>query len=190
MDFKQRIELDRQTVEQNQQEINDLHAISRFFERHEELVECDAAVSLIRRYMQGSEIDDENLEISYTHTELFQKLPRQTILQSRTAVEEKILTLLQGTSPGTAAHEQAKFKYKETSELREQLAALEGKRDLQQKTPAELKALIQASKPTQEQDLPELISRAQILHMMSAAQIRFLVSKYSMAAVTKRLNER
>jgi hypothetical protein len=62
------------------------------------------------------------------------------------------------------------------------------KRELQALPQAELKSLAAGERPGAP-ELPANISRAQILHMLDADQIKHLIARYGADAVTKRVNE-
>jgi len=190
MNYAEQVRADQKAAEEKMQEIQVLVQINEFFERHEELVQCDAAVKIIMEYMADTEISAETLEDALAHTRLAQAIPHQTLLESREKVEAELLAMFEQSSPGTSAHEAAKFKYKETSELREQLAQLKEARAMRAKSPAQLRAEIQAAKPSQEQELPDDITREAILMLWTPETFKFWARKVGMNAITRRINSK
>jgi hypothetical protein len=180
------IRLARETAASNDNELRE------FFARHRDIVDCTANRHLIIQFFGvETKLTAQILDDSIASTSLYQTLAKQTEPEDRAKLEKAIIALLKGGgSPEAVRGQQAMFRFKDIKELAAWHDRLQQEHDMRQKTPLELKAIVKGARPVQEQDLPSSISRAQILHMLSADQIRFLVSKYSMAAVTKRLNER
>jgi hypothetical protein len=188
--YKQQQEANERAAELKMTEVNDLLQIGEFFDRHNELVHCDAAVKIIMEYMADTEISAATLEDALTHTRLAQKLPRQTETENREKVESELLGLYEQSSPGTANDRQRRWKYQTVDQLRQELAGLVASRAARAKTPQQLRAEIAASRPGQEQELPDNISREQILHMWDPSMFRYWAQKVGMNAITKRINER
>jgi hypothetical protein len=171
-----------------------LNQISLFYQRHQNdeqaPLDCQANTAAIRAYLGTTEqVTEENLEGAFQHTTLFNRLAKTSPADSRAKVEQELLDLLEGSSPGTAAHEKMKFKYLSTDDLREKIADIKNARAARAKSPAVLRAEIQASKPTRPA-LPDHITREALLGLYDASQIRQLIDRYGAAAVTDRLNDR
>jgi hypothetical protein len=189
MNYQERLAADAKVFRENKQEVLDRVEISNFFERHPEVIECDANVAAIRRYLADTDVTEENLEGAYAYTELNQQLARQTPQESKKAIEQKIVALLSGSSPGTIAHEKSKFPYQSIEQLREKLKGLELKQEMKSKTPEELRAIVRSRDATLP-ELPSEISGFQIRNMLDASQLRHLIKKYGADAVTRRANEK
>jgi hypothetical protein len=166
--FQAQVDADAKVLREQEKEINDRIEISNFCERHSEVIDCDANFSLIKRYLADADIDEANLEAAYEHTGLRQQLAKQTREENRAAVQEKIVALLGASSPGTIAHEKAKWPYKSTEELREKLKQLEVKRDMQSKTPEQLRAIVKTAPPSRWKPMPECYkSRAMLMDLIN-----------------------
>lgn len=81
-------------------------------------------------------------------------------------------------------------KYLTNEQLREKVVALRLKREMQPKSPAELRKVIADNTPAPEQDdLPPQHTRASLL-AMTGPELRKIISRFGLAATTRRLNQR
>jgi len=179
MTYDEQHELDVKQLQEKRQEASDWGELSTFYRRHREVIACEANSKLILQYFAGDPLTAATLDDSLNHPRLRAQLAFQTEQESRAKVEEKILALLShGGSSDAVAHEQAKFKYKSTEELRAQLESLEAKREMRAKTPEELRALIRPTVTAPQ--LPSHISKDNLLMLANndTPAFRELVKRY------------
>jgi hypothetical protein len=176
---------------ENQRQLDEDAAITEFFRRHADAVEnCIASRRAIQDYMNGDAITIEALETSWREHPAFRdQLALHSPQEDRSKLEHEIKALLAG-SPQSVAEQLKKVRYKTNAELRHWCEELRARKDAREKTPDELRAIIRAAAPTVPEELPKSISKQQILYMLSGSDIRELARKYSMAAITKRVNEK
>jgi len=166
-------------------------AVQQFFRRHaNEIVDCTASWKAIHEYFNGDPTTLEALEVSWTNHPAFRAaLATHTADEDRNKLEAGIKALLAGGgSPGSVIEQTKKFRFKSTDELRVWLKDLLARKAARTATPEELRKQIRAADPTLP-PLPSGISRDQLLHMLSADEIRHLMKRHGAAAVTQRVNE-
>jgi hypothetical protein len=168
--------------------------VKAFFARHPEVRDCLANYDIVYKYFPNAldEIDEAALEDSYANHPKFRAslacFPSEA--HEREALESRILELLKsGTSAENLKSIKAGFRFKNLDQLRAQKDELEARAEMRSKSPAELRAAIQAARPNPEQELPKDISREQILHLWEPEMFRFWAKKVGMNAITKRINE-
>jgi hypothetical protein len=169
--------------------------VAAFVKRHPEVKDVHANYSIIYSYFHGDleDISENTLEDCWlNHGDRFRKslacYPSEA--HERDALEKRIVQLMsQGNSPNALANVKAGFRFKNLDQLRAQKDELEARAEMRSKSPAELRAAIQAARPNPEQELPVDISREQILHLWNADQFRFWAKKVGMNAITKRISE-
>jgi hypothetical protein len=176
-------ELERQT-----QSVNDKEQIYLLYCRRRDIVACEANSKLILNYFNGDPIENAAmLDDAIEHPALKARLAFQTPEQDRSKLEASITALLVG-SPDAIQHERAKFKYKTVEELSEWHDRLKSRKEMQQKSPAELRQII---KPTVTAPrLPADYSRDTLLALAKSkiSEFRALTKKYGNDAVNRRLN--
>jgi hypothetical protein len=181
--------MEQQAEEEQQFEAD--AAINSFLQYHaEEIVDCTATRQAISDYFNGDDVTLKALETSWTNHPAFREmLARHSPSEDRDKLEAGIKALLGGGgSPGSVIEQTKKFRFKNTEELRTWYKDLLSRKAARTATPEELRKQIRATDPTLP-PLPSGISRDQILHMLSANEIRHLMKRYGAAAVTQRVNE-
>jgi hypothetical protein len=178
---------------ENSRQLEEDNVINSFFAKHaDEVVNCVASWKAIQSYFDGDAITEYALEESWNNNSGLRKvLATHTPQEDRNKLEASIKELLaSGSSPGAATEQAKKFRFKSTEELRLWLKELQGRKEARKRTPDELRQIIRSAAPTAPDELPKSISKQQILYMLSGSDIRELARKYSMAAITKRINEK
>jgi hypothetical protein len=166
-------------------------AINLFLQQHaEEIVDCTATRQAISDYFNGDDVTLKALETSWTNHPAFREmLATHSPSEDRDKLEAAIKELLAGGgSPGSVIEQTKKFRFKSTDELRVWHKDLLARKNAREKTPEQLRQEIRAADPALP-PLPSGISRDQILHMLSADEIRHLMKRHGAAAVTQRVNK-
>jgi hypothetical protein len=172
-------------------------AIDRFIARHaaDGLIDCDANRSIVYSYYNNDlqDISDTSLEDCWKTHDRFRKSLACHLSEAaqRDSLESRILELLKdGCSPPALKEIQKAFRFQNLAQLRAKKDDLESRAAMRAKSPAELRAEIQKAQPNPEQELPEDISRDQIIRLWGPEQIRFWARKCSMAAINRRINSK
>jgi hypothetical protein len=198
---KQRLKSQAQKTKQTEEEET---AILTFFRLHAgEINPCQASRQACIRYFAGEEITLEALEDSWTNHPTFKKtLALDTEDDERARIEDRILELIQNSSPNVIADTKKNFrlkaygKYVQTTDmLRARRDELERAAELTHKSIKELKAILTEKVNATNRvltELPSEITRAQILMLWSPAEFKFWAKKCggSMLPITKRINEK
>jgi hypothetical protein len=177
-------------AEARQQAQKDAYELEQFLKRHEAdgVIICDANRQRAREYLNGDDLSEANLEDAWTHPNFRKSLAmRETPEDTRNALNREIYALLQG-SDTARQHTIIQLKYSTTEELIARRDELVRRKAAREKTPHELRADLQAARPGAP-DLPDEITREQILQLWSPEQFRFWAKKVGMPAITKRINE-
>jgi hypothetical protein len=177
---------------ENQRQLDEDSACNEFFRRHADAVSnCTASHLAIFDYFNGDAITIEALEMSWReHPAFREQLALHTPQEDRSKLEREIVALLAGGhSPQSVAEQCKKFKYQDNEQLRSWRNDLQARKDARELSTDELRKIIQAAAPGLP-PLPESISKHQILHMLTGSEIRELGRRYSMAAITERVNRK
>lgn len=176
-------------AEKERQAAADAQALYQFFQKHRELLSCEANYSILRSYFNGEPMSLEALEEAILNPALSGQLAFTTEERTKSKLVEKIMALYVGSSAAKEAFAK-KLKYDDIETLEGKLAEIESRRDLQQKNASELRQIIRDNAPTPEQsELPAEWTRARILSL-DGPGIRKLIDRWTAAAVTRRLNDR
>src|SRR5579863_8108140 len=171
-------------TEAREQAQKDAYELEQFLLRHEAdgVIVCDANRQRVRDYLNSDDLSAENMEDAWTHPAFRKSLAmRETPEDTRVALNREIYELLQGSD--TARHHViSQLKYSTLEELIARRDELVRRKAAREKTAQELRAEIQAAQPALAQDLPEDISREQILHLWTPEQFRFWAKKVGMPA--------
>jgi hypothetical protein len=170
-------------VQREQQAASDARALLQLFEKHRELVSCDASRNILLSYFNSEPMSLASLEEAIQNPNLRKQLP----LQHEGEERAKLLTELKaltGEIPNTA-------KYQSTDEIRAKVDELRRKRGMQQHSPEELRKIIKDNTPVvAEDDLPAHMDRKFLLGLSAPGAFKRVCERYGVAAVTKRLNQR
>jgi hypothetical protein len=169
-------------------------AIAEFFRRNlKVVVPCQANTERIISYFAGDPISVEAIQEAFDgHPAFRASLALQTEAVSRKRLETQIKELLTGASSPLAVAEQIKsIRFKTTEALAEWRDRLLATKVARSKSAAELRAEIQAARPKPELDLPEDISKEQILHLWDAATFRSWAQRLgSFEPINRRINQK
>ena len=167
--------------------------IENFLHRHIDIIiQCDANRSIIYEYFHGDldDITQATLEDCWVNHPVFRRSVacHHSDADARAALIREIQALLVG-SDTAKLHTVDSLRYSTIPELAARRDELKRRQHARTKTAAELRAEIQAARPNPQQELPEDISREQILHLWEPATFRYWAARVGMAAITKRINE-
>ncbi len=186
----------RQTQERKNTVIEreESEAITEFFRRNlKVVVPCQANTNGIISYFAGDSITVEAIQEAFDGHPVFRaSLALQTEANSRSRLEKEIRALLTGNSSPGAVEEQLKsIRFRTTEDLRDWRDRLIATKAARSKSAAELRAEIQAARPKPELDLPEDISKEQILHLWDAATFRSWAKRLgSFEPINRRINQK
>src|ERR1700694_1124212 len=183
MTYKETHDAEKAEIRVRQEELRIIEVFYNFVKAHPEIVSCEANRAILRHYFAGSEKDISagTLEEALGHP----ALRAQLAFQSEQREREKLTAFImksrsQNQSESAAEHDEARFlnpKATDITTLRQINENILAKRELQSKSVEELREIIKRPDGRPE-DLPENISRNQILHMMDAAALRHLLARY------------
>ena len=170
-------------VEQQQQEAMDAKYWYVFLASHREVVPCEANLQIVKAYFADEPFSLEALGEAIQNPNLRKQMVFQTTVEDR-------IRLLQALK-GLTGEIPAMTKYQSTEEIRVMVEELQRRKELQPKSPAELRAIIKQNTPVVEaDDLPTHMDRAFLLGLNKPGDFKRICERYGVAAVTKRLNQR
>jgi hypothetical protein len=178
--FKQdHADLQTRLIQQNQETADAKYWLA-FIEKHREIVPCQANFQLMKSYFAGDPFSPGALEEAISNP----SLRTQIAFQSN---EEDRIKLLQALKNLTGEIPAA-TKYQSTEEIRSTVNGITEKREMQSKSPAELRQIIKSGTTTTpvEQELPAEMTRQHIL-ALPVAELRRVIDKYGTPAVNRRL---
>ncbi len=170
-------------VEQQQQDAMDAKFWLAFLEKHRDVVPCEANFQAMKSFFAGDPFSPEALDESLQNPSLRKQMAFQTTVEDRIGLLQMLKKLI-GEIP-------AATKYQSTEEIRAKVEEIQRERELQQKSPAELRALIKQNTPAIEpDDLPAHMDRAFLLALNRPGDFKKVCERYGVAAVTRALNNR
>lgn len=161
-----------------------------FISRHaDEIVNCDANFQMAQSMLSEAShlFTLENLETFFSEDPAF----RSSLgLTSKDAEREKLVSELSGLftgSPLAINGEIAKLKYLDNSALREKIIAVRTKREMQSKTPDQLRAIVESGRPEPVKlELPVEMTRSYLLKL-SPSDLRRILNKFGSDVVNRRI---
>lgn len=183
-------------VEQVQQETMAAKNWLDFIQRHPEVrLGGMANQSIFKAYFASdypANFTLDALEEAYQNPALRKQLALDD--SNGTGERAKLISELQSLLIGSdqfKANELAATKYVTNEQLGEKVTALRSKREMQLKSPAELRTIIKDNRPSPKQvELPAHMTRAFLLNLTEQGAFKKVVERYGAAAVTRRLNQR
>jgi hypothetical protein len=190
---------DVENLRQAKADAKQLEIFHRWSQAHPEF-DYQAAHALLKDYYHGEEWTFENLQESAERLVakgVISKLPPKTKeeivdaeMEQREALVNFVISNRQ-MSPQTAREERKRLmspRLTSIETVRTIAENVKNRRRLEALPPADLKSLAAGQRATQP-ELPENISREQILHLLDAAQLKHIIARYGADAVTRRVNE-
>jgi hypothetical protein len=190
MSFKTDYEQRKAEAEQARSEAENSKTWLIFLTRHaDEIISCEANYLMAQRML-----NDANTPFTVENLELFLGDPsfRKGLgLTNADSEREKLVAEISGLltgSPEAIAGEISKLKYLDNAALRAKVQAIRDKKEMQQKSPQELRQIIQAGRPVPEeiQNLPPEMTRKYLLSL-SPQDLRATLRKFGQNAVNRRL---
>jgi hypothetical protein len=168
---------------QQQQETSDAKNWLVFLEKYREVVPCDANFQAVKSYFAGDPFSLESLEEAIQNPSLRKQMVFQTTAEDRIKLLQALKELTGEISAAT--------KYQSTEEIRTKVYEIQRKREMQSKSPNELRQIIKENTPAVEaDDLPAHMDRAFLLGLNKPGEFKKVCERYGVTAVTRALNTR
>ena len=184
MSSRENHEILEQRVAQAQADALSARAWLYLLDAHRELVPCESNRRIMTEYFAGEPFTLESLEEAIQNLALKSRLALQTSEEDR-AKSLQTIQKITGNIPITA-------QYQSNTELAAKADELTRRREMEKKSPSELRAIIQAGRPAPaaSDDLPAHMTRDYLLGLNKPGEFKSVCERFGVSAVTRRLNQR
>lgn len=188
MSYREDHDAQQVRLQQAQQAASDAQALFQLFERHREILNCQANTGILTSYFAGEPMSLETLEEAIANPALQKQLAYTSEEATRLKLMENIMAAYIGSDEARKTFA-AKLRYDDIPALEKKLADIETRAEISKLPTPEIRRLANSRPAPGRAELPASYTRASLL-ALDGKSLRALIERHGASSITARLNQR